>query len=72
MFCVTFIIRQYASQFVEKVSKQTTKKLTHARTVKKYEESFNESFFAEKAQKIYIDAHNALMKYLISLFFFQN
>ena len=51
---------KFAGKAVEQVSKTLTKKFKHARLVRKHDESFDESSFAQSAQQIYIDAHQAL------------
>lgn len=49
---------------MEKVSKAFTKKLKHGRLIKKHDMSFDETTFGDVAQSIYVDAHNALMRFL--------
>lgn len=63
---------KFASKAFEKVSKAFTKKLKHARMIKKYDKSFDENTFGDLAQTIYIDAHTCLMRFLAIIYFKDN
>lgn len=53
---------KFATDLVERTTRAVGKKIKHVRMIKKYDESFDESTFAESAQSIYIKAHECLAK----------
>lgn len=57
----SMLSKEKVQSFIASAKKYGEKKLKHERAIKKYDESFDTTSFAEQAQQIYIDAHNALM-----------
>ena len=69
LLLILFLILKGGSQTIQSLTKKVQKKFTHERLIKKYEDTFNATIFSEKAQQIYINAHEALTQYLKKLFF---
>lgn len=57
----SYLSKGFASQAVESAKKSFAKKFRHSRVIKKYDDTFDETQFAEYAQQLYIEAHQHLM-----------